>query len=214
MFEDTDRQENLSPVQQPSAMFPAGRGSGARVLHKMSDFSNQCLGRGRAFFNPETDYVHVSDSAIGASGSPAACSTPFTRTNADHAISAESLGDIISDLVQKIGQSISASLNLTQQPRQMQSKSNVQHSSECVEASNFKVIVQNYVKPPPFFRGDKSDYFTVHEWEDMMYSYLNSKKYTNDTEASDAILIRLAGKARDVVSVLAQFPRANFYSAP
>ncbi len=64
----------------------------------------------------------MSDSAIGASGSPAACSTPFTHANADHVITAESLGGIISDLAQKIGQSISASLNLAQQPSQMQSK--------------------------------------------------------------------------------------------
>lgn len=207
MFEDTDSQENLGPVHRPSAMFPAGRGSGASVQNKRSDVSNQCFGRGRTFFNPETDYVHMSDSAIGASGSPAACSTPFTRTNADHAISAESLGGIISDLAQKIGQSISASLNLAQQPSQMQSKSDVQHSSECVEASNFNVFVQHDVKPPPFFRGDKSDSFTVHEWEDMMCCYLNSKKYTNDTEAADAILSRLAGKARDVVKVsLRSFP--------
>lgn len=209
MFEDTVSQENFSPVQQPSAMFPVGRGSGARVRQtdKMSDVSPQCFGRGRAFFNAEIDHAHMSDSAIGASGSPAACSTPFTHANADHVITAESLGGIISDLAQKIGQSISASLNLAQQPNQMQSKSVVQHSSECVDASNLKVIVQHDVTPPPFFRGDQNDSFTVHEWEDMMYSYLNRKKCTDDTEASEFIMSRLAGKARDVVKVsLRSFP--------
>ncbi len=133
MFEDTVGQENLSPVQRPSAMFPVGRGSGARLRHTddMSDVSPQCFERGRAFFNAEIDHAHMSDSAIGASGSPAACSTtPFTHANADHVITAESLGGIISDLAQKIGQSISASLNLAQQPSQIQSKSVVQHSSE------------------------------------------------------------------------------------
>ncbi|KAI5614528.1 interleukin-1 receptor accessory protein-like 1-A isoform X1 [Silurus asotus] len=49
--------------------------------------------------------------------------------------------------------------------------------------------------------GDRSDLFTVHEWEDMMYSYLNSKKCTDDAEAYDLILGRLAGKARDIVKV-------------
>lgn len=208
MFEDTVSQDNYSPVQRPSAMFPVGRGSGA-VLNRpdnMSGVSPRCFGRGRTFFNAEIDHVLASDSAIGTSVSPAACSTPFARPNTDRAVTSESLGSIISDLAQKIGESISASLNLTQQPSPVQSKSNVQHSGECFDASNLKVIVQHDVAPPPFFRGDQSDSFTVHEWEDLMYSYLNRKKCTDET-ASDLILSRLAGKARDVVKVsLRSFP--------
>lgn len=94
MFEDPVSQENLSPVQRPSAVFPVGRGSGASVQHtdKMSDVSLQCFGRRRAFFNAEIDHALLSDSAIGTSGSPAACSTPFTHANADHVITAASLG--------------------------------------------------------------------------------------------------------------------------
>lgn len=100
-------------------MFPVGRGSGAVFSHpdKMSETPPQCFGRGRAFFNAEIDQVHASDSAIGTSVGPAACSTPFTRSNADHVVTPESLGGIISDLALKIGESISASLNLTQQPK-------------------------------------------------------------------------------------------------
>jgi len=208
MFEDTVSQDNFSPVQQPSVTFPVGRGIGA-VLNRpdnMSGVSPQCFGRGRALFNSEIDRGHASDSAIGSSGSPAACSTPFSRPNVDHIITPESLGGIISDLAQKIGESISASLNLTQHPSPVQPKSNVQHSSDCVDASNLNIIVQHDVKPPPLFRGDQSDSFTVHEWEDMMYSYMNRKKCTDET-ASDLILSRLAGKARDVVKVsLRSFP--------
>lgn len=83
----------------------------------------------------------------------------------------------------------------------MQSNSTVQQSSECIDASNLKDIVQHDVAPLPFFRGDKSDSFTAPEWEDTMYSYLNRKKCTDETEVSDLILGRLAGKVRDIVKV-------------
>lgn len=108
MFEDTVSQDNYSPVQRPSAMFPVGRGSGA-VLNRpdnMSGVSPRCFGRGRTFFNAEIDHVLTSDSAIDTSVSPAACSTPFARPNTDRAVTSESLGSIISDLAQKIGESI------------------------------------------------------------------------------------------------------------
>ncbi|KAK2834280.1 hypothetical protein Q7C36_014981 [Tachysurus vachellii] len=208
MFEDTVSQDNFSPVRHPNTMFPVARGSGAVFSRpeKLSETPPRCFGRGRAFFNAGIDQVHASDSAIGASVGPTACSTPFARSNADHVFTPESLSGFISDLAQKIGESISASLTLTQQPSQMQSKSNVQHSDDSVDTSKLKVIVQHDVTPPPFFRGDRSDSFTVHEWEDMMYSYLNSKKCTDKT-ASDLILSRLAGNARDVVKVsLRSFP--------
>lgn len=208
MFEDTISQDIVSPLRQPSAVFSLGRGRGNMVNHteNLSEISPRCVGRGRFFFNAETDHAHVSDSGIGASVGPAACSTPFTCPNTDRVIT-ESLGGIISDLAQKIGESISTSLNLTQQPALMQSMSNVQHSSGCVDGSKLKVIVQHDVTPPPFFRGDKSDSFTVHEWEDMMRTYLNSRKCTDDAEVCEFILAWLAGKARDVVKVsLRSFP--------
>lgn len=73
-------------LQQPSAMFPVGRGSGVRVRHtdKMSEVTPQRFGRGRTFFNAGIDDVHMSDLAIGTPGRPAACSTLFTRLNANH----------------------------------------------------------------------------------------------------------------------------------
>ncbi|XP_046722276.1 uncharacterized protein LOC124397109 [Silurus meridionalis] len=202
MFEDTMSQDNFSPVKRPNAVFSVGRGSGVAeyCAKTVSETSPRCFGRGRVVFNSDIDNVHMPDSAIGASVSPTACSTPFTRPNAD-TIAPESLGSIISDLAQKIGESISANLSLAQQHSQEQSKSCVQCSNECVDASKLKVIIQHDVTPPPFFRGDRSDLFTVHEWEDMMYSYLNSKKCTDDAEAYDLILGRLAGKARDIVKV-------------
>lgn len=74
MFEDT----NIFNPAKPNATFPVGRGTGAILYDtdKMSDVSPQCLGRGRAFVNADLDHLHMSDSAIGTSRSPAASSTP------------------------------------------------------------------------------------------------------------------------------------------
>lgn len=208
MFEDTISQDNFSPIRQPGAAFSVGRGRG-NIVHRtenLSEISPQCFGRGRLSFNAETDQAHAPDSGIGASVGPAARSTPFACPDTGRVIT-ESLGGIISDLSQKIGESISTSLNLTQQTALMQPTSNVQHSSGCVDASKLEVIVQRDVAPPPFFRGDKSDSFTVHEWEDMMRAYLNTRKCVDDAEIYEVILARLAGKARDVVKVsLRSFP--------
>ncbi|KAK2857674.1 hypothetical protein Q7C36_005593 [Tachysurus vachellii] len=203
MFEDTVSQDNFSPVRHPNTMFPVARGSGAVFSRpeKSSETPPRCFGRGRAFFNAGIDQVHASDSAIGASVGPTACSTPFARSNADHVFTPESLSGFISDLAQKIGESILASLTLTQQPSQMQSKSNVQHSDDSVDTSKLKVIVQHDVTPP-FFRGDRSDSFTVHEWEDMMYSYLNSKKCTDETASDHFEQIGRKCKGRQTAAVL------------
>ncbi|KAI2647196.1 Gag polyprotein [Labeo rohita] len=194
MFEDFG-EDDFSPVKQSNVTFPMGRGGGPEKYHneRVSEITSRCYGRGRALNN-------VVDSAIGASVGPTASSTPITHPDAERVISPEALGSIISDLAQKIGESISASLNLAHQPSPVQHNppSQSQHSSECMDASKLKVIVQQDSAPPPFFRGDKSDSFTIHEWEDMMCSYLNRMRCKTQTDVSD-LMSRLAGKARDVV---------------
>lgn len=61
--------------------------------------------------------------------------------------------------------------------------------------------MQSDNRPPPYFRGDHTDTFSVHEWEDMMKCYLNRVKCDNHSEMYDLIMSRLMGKARDVVKV-------------
>ncbi|KAL1264207.1 hypothetical protein QQF64_004562 [Cirrhinus molitorella] len=181
-----------------------GRGSGPKMYHSERDreFMSRCYGRGRVLANVGLDYMHTVDSAIGASAGPTASSTPITRPDAERVISPESLGSLISDLAQKIGESISASLNLAHQPSPVQPNPpfRSQHSSGC-DASSLKVIVQQDSAPPPFFRGDKSDLFTIHEWEDMMCSYLNRMRCKTQTDVSDLVMSRVAGKVRAVVKV-------------
>lgn len=214
--------DDFSPVKNSNVTFPLGRGHGPEIYENegVSEFT-RCYGRGRALANLGLDRVHTTDSAIGFSVGPAASSTPIIQPDFDRVVTPESLGGIISDLAQKIGESISASLNLAHQPSPVQSNPpcHSQHSSDGIDKSSLKVIVQQDAPPPPFFRGDKSDSFTVHEWEDMMYSYLNRMKCRTQTDVSDLILSRLAGKARDVVKVslrsrpelsASEFPSAVF----
>ncbi|KAL0148047.1 hypothetical protein M9458_056662, partial [Cirrhinus mrigala] len=170
-------------------------GGGPDIYHngRVSEITSRCYGRGRALTNVGLDYMHTVDSAIGASVGPTASSTPITHPDAERVISAEALGSIISELAQKIGESISASLNFAHQPSPVRPNPpfQSQHSSECIDSSSLKVIVQ----------GDKSDSFTIHEWKDMICSYLNRMRCKMQTDVSDLIMSRLAGRARDVVKV-------------
>ncbi len=102
-----------------------------------------------------TQLIHKQGASVG----PTASSTPITCPDTERVISSEALGSIISDLAHKIGQSISASLNIAHQPSPVQPNPpcQSQHSSEYIDASSLKVIVQQDSAPPPFFKGDKSD---------------------------------------------------------
>ncbi len=99
-------------------LFQWAGGGGPVNYHnrRMSGVTSHCYGRGRALANVGLDYMHTVDSAIGASVGPTASSTPITRPDTERVISPEALGSIISDLAHKIGQSISASLNIAHQP--------------------------------------------------------------------------------------------------
>ncbi|KAJ8367449.1 hypothetical protein AAFF_G00317690 [Aldrovandia affinis] len=78
-----------------------------------------------------------------------------------------------------------------------------------VDPTQLKVVVQPESRPPPLFRGDQSETFSVHEWEDMMKSYMN-RAACSDSERSELIMSRLAGRARDVVKVsLRSCPRVS-----
>ena len=71
------------------------------------------------------------------------------------------LGAIITQLAEKLGQSIVAQL---QPDRGSHSMQNPEQPSE-VHLSNVKLVMRSDAKEPPIFRGDESDKFTVHEWE-------------------------------------------------
>lgn len=106
------------------------------------------------------------------------------------------LGSLITQLAEKLGESITAKL---------QSDRNTLNTSTPVQPSemtlpNVKVVMQSDAKEPPIFRGDSSDKFTVHEWENPMTLYLR-KRAIPVHEHSQEVLARLMGRAGDVVKI-------------
>lgn len=56
------------------------------------------------------------------------------------------------------------------------------------------------VRETPVFRGDGTDHFIVHEWEDLVDTYLQ-KRDIPVLEHHHEILSRLKGKAKDIVRI-------------
>lgn len=106
------------------------------------------------------------------------------------------LGSLITQLAEKLGESITAKL---QSDRSTHNTSTPVQPSE-MTLPNVKVVMQSDAKEPPIFRGDSSDKFTVHEWESLMTLYLK-KRAIPVHEHSQEVLARLMGKAGDVVRI-------------
>lgn len=147
---------------------------------------------------------YTADRTVNPPLTPTASSTPITQSGLgpSQAVSVDFYGDMIANLAKQIGENISASLNTMRQPSTAQPQSpTTSQSSNDAGLSQLKVVVQSDTKAPPFFRGDRADVFSVHEWEDMMRCYLNRVKCDTHAEMFDLIMSRLTGKARDVVKV-------------
>ncbi|XP_064423478.1 uncharacterized protein LOC135360402 [Latimeria chalumnae] len=69
-----------------------------------------------------------------------------------------------------------------------------------LDLSKMSVIVKSDIKEPPVFRGDDSEKYNVHEWEEVMEIYLRKKRYAVHEKAEE-ILSKLMGKARDIVKI-------------
>lgn len=105
------------------------------------------------------------------------------------------LSSLISEIAEKLGQSITAQLRSDNSTN----RSNSEQPAE-MTLSNVKLVMQSDVKEPPIFRGDGSDKLTVQEWENIMSLYLRKRAIPTD-EQSQEILDRLMGKAGDVVKI-------------
>ncbi|KAJ7998450.1 hypothetical protein DPEC_G00205070, partial [Dallia pectoralis] len=106
------------------------------------------------------------------------------------------LGSLITQLAEKLGESITAKL---QSDRCTHNTSTPVQPSE-MTLPNVKVVMQSDVREPSIFRGDSSDKFTVHEWEKLMTLYLK-KRAIPVIEHSQEVLAKLMGKAGDVVRI-------------
>ncbi|KAK0146302.1 hypothetical protein N1851_014385 [Merluccius polli] len=145
----------------------------------------------------------ADQSVFDPSLAPTASSTPLTQSapQPTQVVPVEALGALITDLAKKIGDTILANLSTMQQPSTDQTRSSMSQSSSDAGLSQLKVLVQSDTKAPPYFRGDHTDLFSVHEWEDMMNCYLKRVKCDTPAEMYDLIMSRLTGRARDVVKV-------------
>ena len=160
------------------------------------------FGRGRPVAPGNQEYS-VDQSELSLPVGPAASSTPMApiAPQPTQVVTVESLGGLVADLAKQIGDSIIASLNTMHQPSSTLPQSPGHQSLGITDPSQLMVIVQSDPRAPPYFRGDHTDTFSIHEWEDMMKCYLGRMKCNTRTEVVDLIMARLTGKARDVVKV-------------
>lgn len=157
------------------------------------------FGVGRGLFRQTLD-TRTPGPGVRAIDIPVLTSTPYAEnpTAGQHCQIEQNtdLGSLITQLADKIGQSI---------VDKIQSDGSSQFNNKPPQAldmslSNVRLVMQPDVKEPPVYRGDGSDKFTVHEWEDLMTLYLK-KRAIPLHEHSQEIISRLMGKAGDVVKI-------------
>ena len=139
---------------------------------------------------------HVTSSAPGAEFVPPHVQDPPPT----QVITTEAFSNLITDLAKQIGENITASLSTMHQRSGAQPEvSGSQPAS--VDTSQLRVVVQSDAKAPPYFRGDKADMFSIHEWEDMMKCYMRRMDCRTQGDMFELVMSRLTGRARDVVRV-------------
>ena len=165
------------------------------------------LGRGRGFSRLPGPVTPGPRNTV--LGTPLLAST----RNVDHTMPSQveqtpDLSSLITQLADKIGESITAKLQLGNSAH---SSSAPVQSSEATQSS-INVVMRSDAKDPPIFRGDGSDKFTIHEWETLMSLYLR-KRAIPVNEHSQEILARLMGKAGDVVRIKLRNDRSLDHAA-
>lgn len=154
-------------------------------------------GRGRLFVPPDQGIP------------PLSFDVPSSTVLSDNGTPPSQLSDIIKQIGSEIGESIRASLLQSgvsslspacppNQPQQFPLPE--QCGSTFIDASKLNLVVKSDVSPPPFFRGDGSDKYSVLEWEELMGVYLEKRGYTGSENVGE-VMSRLMGRARDVTKV-------------
>lgn len=168
-------------------------GSGGDDAERVS-FECQ-FGVGRGFLNQPSE-TRTPGPGVTALGTPQLTSTRYVdRAMPSHFNQNPDLGSLITQLAEKLGESITAQL----QADRSTNSTSIPLPTETT-LPNVSVVLQSAAKEPPLFRGDGSDKFTVHEWENLMTLYLKRRAIPVH-EQSQEILAKLMGKAGDVVRV-------------
>lgn len=185
-----------------------GRGAVARLFNS-PDVKPGNLGSTASSTHP----VSVPDNA----GSPVFTSTrlpshpptahmPANSLSATPDMSSPALSDLITHIAHQVGQSISAQLKGESQTNEG-SQVRVQNPGtgqslvdSTLNLTGVKLVMQSDVREPPVYRGDGSDRLSVHEWEELMDTYLR-KRSIKLGEQHQEMLSRLMGKAKDIVRI-------------
>lgn len=180
------------------------------------NMSESRVGRGRLF--SDRSFTPVAGRGNAEQTSPEFCSTRVTEQTPSQLggnplsvcpdLSDSAWCNLITHIAQEVGQTIiSAHSGVAFGERET---SNAQ--TQCLGAgqsfseapslnlTGVKLVMQSEAKEPPVFRGDGTDKFSVHEWEDVMYTYLR-KRGIPMLEHHHEILSRLMGKAKDIVRI-------------
>lgn len=177
--------------------------------------SDSGYGRGR-FFAPSRGAYNVS--------SPAFCSTRLlgpispTRAQVDAAqvLSSSAIPDLndpaLNNLITHIAQQVGQTIMSAQQKGECEEKKNSGTHTQSTGASpsftdtaplnltGVRLVMQSDVREPPTFRGDGSDKYSVHEWEEFMNTYLRKRGIPLEDHYQE-IMTKLMGKARDIVKI-------------
>lgn len=161
---------------------------------KDDDFLSQ-MGVGRGYFKYPFE-ISTPGPKERPLSEPVITSTRYVERSMPRHDQNTDIGELITQIAEKLGQSILAQL---QPDKSTYSVHSPEQPSE-VTLSNVKLVMHSDAREPPIFRGDVSDKFTVHEWETLMTMYLKRRAIPVH-EHSQEILAKLMGKAGDVVKI-------------
>lgn len=186
----------MSDVSNITDTGVAGQGAVGRHVTfgvgRGEQLSSLCFGRGRPVV-PGVNESVIDQSVFQPPLIPVATSTPVVQTHAQptQVVTTEVLCDMISDLAKKIGDIITYNLSNMHLPSHNQPQFPVSHPTGHIDPSQMKIVVQSDTKAPQYFKGNRSDAFSIQEWEGIMRCYLSRLNCETHTEMFDLVMSRL-----------------------
>ncbi|KAF7199086.1 putative LOC107395374-like protein [Nothobranchius furzeri] len=176
-----------------------GRGRGTATSTPLPGF-----GRGRAMFLPfqesSTPGPAVRDLVEGVDTSGCASHDVCQAQVSQEGGASESY---MADMAARIGLSIGESIASCLESRLSTGLGSISRNpavNTVVDPSLLNVVVHSEAKEPTGFKGDGQDGLTVQEWEELMLAFLK-RKGVPVTEQAEEVLVKLGGRAREVVKV-------------
>lgn len=183
---------------------PRGYGRGRGIFRQR--VSSTSVGRGSAIHpvtsTPLFDRQAQPDAHLPCQFGPPHFSAfePAQSTKEKGDISVDVLTNVVKQIGQSIGDNIASCLESRTMGNVVGPRSATHDYVNSTDLSGLKLVLQSDIKEPVYFRGDGSEKFTVHEWEDIMLTYMRKRGYSIESQAEE-VLSKLMGRARDVVRI-------------